>query len=186
MRTRATVFVLAFAITLIVLSKGWKPLGKPSHLDFEVKAIPAVDSIAPDFDLPVVNGSRVHLSDYRGKAVVLIFWASWCVPCRAEMPMFARAQQQYAAQGLQVIGIDLDSRAGTRAGEIARLAKELNVNYPVALGNDALAEKYGVKDLPGTFYLGRDGSVIACTRDLSNVPDIEKNVLAALKERSTR
>src|SRR6476660_8687237 len=83
---------------------------------------------APDFTLQSLDNKTVHLSDFRGKAVLLNFWATWCQPCKIEMPWFAELQRQYAGEGLQVVGIAMDDASPEN---IEKFAKDLGVNYPV-------------------------------------------------------
>src|SRR6516162_3786104 len=84
--------------------------------------------VAPDFDLVSLDGERVKLSDYRGKAVLLNFWATWCSPCKVEMPWFVDLQKKYGTDGLVILGIAMDD---TETPKIAQFASEMGVNYPV-------------------------------------------------------
>jgi len=114
---------------------------------------------APDFDLQTLDGKNVKLSDYRGKAVLLNFWATYCGPCKIEMPWFVELQNEYGPQGFQIVGVAMDD-ASTE--EIAKFAKDMNVNYPILLGKEAVGQSYGgVSVLPTTFFVGRDGKLIA-------------------------
>src|SRR5690349_15186402 len=81
---------------------------------------------APDFELATLDGKKIHLSDYRGKAVLLNFWATWCEPCKIEMPWFVELENRYGPEGLQVLGIAMDD---TAEPEIAKFAKDMGVNY---------------------------------------------------------
>ncbi len=115
--------------------------------------------IAPDFDLPTLDGKNLKLSDLRGQAVLLNFWATYCGPCKIEMPWFVELQKQYGPQGFQIIGVAMDD-ASTE--EIAKFVKEMGVNYPILLGKESVGESYGgVGVLPTTFFLDRDGKVMA-------------------------
>ena len=112
---------------------------------------------APDFALQTLDGQTLKLSDLRGKAVVLNFWATWCSPCKAEMPWFVDFQKQYSAQGLQIVGVAMDDSA---KDDIEKFAKQMGVNYPVVLGKESLADQYGgVEFLPTTFYIDRSGNI---------------------------
>jgi peroxiredoxin len=117
----------------------------------------AVGSFAPDFKLQDIRtGKSVQLSDFKGKAVLLNFWATWCPSCKVEMPWFIAMQKIHAADGLQVIGIAMDDGPGP----VSKFADNINVNYPVLQGTEKVAELYGgVSALPVTFYIGRDGRV---------------------------
>src|ERR1700760_894306 len=110
---------------------------------------------APDFTLEQLNGGNLKLSDLRGKAVLLNFWATWCGPCKIETPWLVEMQNQYGHQGLQVIGVAMDDSG---KDEISKFAKDMGVNYPVLLGKEAVGDEYGgVPALPESFFIGRDG-----------------------------
>jgi peroxiredoxin len=114
------------------------------------------DVSAPDFSLPDLRGGRVKLSEYRGRVVLLDFWATWCDECRDEIPRFIEMQSKYGAQGLQIIGISMDD-----GPEPVREYYEWSkMNYPVAMGNAHTGELYGgVLGLPIAFVIGRDGRI---------------------------
>ncbi len=113
---------------------------------------------APEFSLQDLHGARVDLAKYRGKVVLLNFWATWCAPCRLEMPRFMQWQSEYGAQGLQVIGISVDDTEPPAR----RFAEKLRVSYPIAMGNARLGERYGgVLGVPVTFLIDRTGIVRA-------------------------
>ena len=138
----------------------------------------AVGSMAPDFTLQTVDGKPVKLSDYRGKAVLLNFWATWCPPCKVEMPWFEDLQKQYGKDGLVVLGIAMDD---SEPATIAKFASELGVNYEVLLGTDQVSDDYGdVQYLPTTFYIGRDGTIVDKMTGLLERQDIEAAVKKAL------
>ena len=139
----------------------------------------ATGQFAPDFKLQDVRtGQGVELSEFKGKAILLNFWATWCAPCKLEIPWFVDLQKHYGAQGLQVVGIAMDD-AG--AVTIAKFANEMNVNYPVLQGTEKVANLYGgVDGLPVTFYIARDGRVVkqvVGVRSRSDVEDIVQSVL---------
>jgi len=114
---------------------------------------------APDFELQSLDGKNVKLSDFRGKALLLNFWATWCGPCKIEMPWFVELQKEYGPQGFQIVGVAMDD-ASTE--EIAKFAKQMNVNYPVLLGKESVGQSYGgVGVLPTTFFIDRDGKLVA-------------------------
>ena len=115
--------------------------------------------VAPDFELQSLDGKNMKLSDFRGKAVLLNFWATWCGPCKIEMPWFVELQKQYGPQGFQIIGVAMDD-ASTE--DIAKFARQMGVNYPILLGKEAVGQSYGgVNVLPTTFFVDRDGKLVA-------------------------
>jgi len=114
---------------------------------------------APEFALKDSNGQTVHLSDYKGKVVLLDFWATWCGPCKIEMPWFVELQKEYGSQGLQIVGVAMDDSS---TQEIQNFVKEMGVNYPVLIGKEAVGQAYGGVDvLPTTFFIDRDGKIVA-------------------------
>ncbi|MBI1739964.1 MAG: TlpA family protein disulfide reductase [Acidobacteriales bacterium] len=115
--------------------------------------------VAPDFDLQSLEGKNVKLSDFRGKAVLLNFWATWCGPCKIEMPWFVELQQEYGPQGFQIVGVAMDDASNE---DIAKFTKQMGVNYPILLGKEAVGQSYGgVNVLPTTFFVDRDGKLVA-------------------------
>lgn len=135
--------------------------------------------LAPDFSLASLQGPTLKLSDYRGKAVLLNFWATWCEPCKIEMPWFVDLQKKYGAQGLQVLGVAMDD---TSPKEIAEFAQKMGVNYPIVIGKEAVGDQYGgIPYLPSTFYVGRDGKIIDRVFGLVSRSEIEQNIQKALE-----
>jgi peroxiredoxin len=135
---------------------------------------------APDFALQSLDGKTVRLSDFRGKAVLLNFWATWCQPCKIEMPWFEDLQKQYGPQGLQVVGIAMDDASKE---DIAKFAAKLGVSYPVLMGKDEVGNAYGgVQFLPATFYISRDGKVVDKVFGLKGRAEIEDNIMKALAQ----
>jgi len=112
---------------------------------------------APDFTLKDSDGRTVKLADYRGKIVLLNFWATWCGPCKFEIPWFVEFEQNYKDQGFAVLGVSLDE-AGWDA--VKPYLTRFKVNYRVVLGDDQIAQVYGgVDSLPTTFLIDRDGRI---------------------------
>lgn len=111
---------------------------------------------APNFTRVDLDHKKVDLGHYRGKVVLLNFWASWCGPCLTEMPIFARWQSQYGAKGLQVIGVSMDDSVHDAASAVAKL----RLDYPVVMGDEHIGIAYGgVLGLPVTFLIDRRGII---------------------------
>jgi peroxiredoxin len=133
---------------------------------------------APEFSLTGLDGKPLRLADYQGKVVLLDFWATWCVPCRAEIPHFVDFQNQYREQGLQVVGISMDDDAKP----VREFYQQFKMNYPVAMGTDKMAAAYGgVLGLPITFLIGRDGRTAAKYIGETQMPVVEAEVKSLLE-----
>jgi thiol-disulfide isomerase/thioredoxin len=133
---------------------------------------------APDFTLVSLDGKNMRLSDLRGKAVLLNFWATWCGPCKIEMPWFVELQNEYGSQGLQIVGVAMDDSG---KDEIAKFAKEMGVNYPVLLGKEDVGDEYGgVPALPESFFISRDGKIVDKIIGLRGRAEIEDAIKKAL------
>ena len=140
-------------------------------------------TVAPDFSLESLEGKTMRLSDFRGKAVLLNFWATWCGPCKIEMPWFVELQQKYGSQGLQVVGVAMDDASKE---DIAKFAQDMGVNYPVLIGKEAVGDSYGgIPALPETFFIGRDGKVVDKILGLRGKAEIEDAIKKALNTQPT-
>jgi cytochrome c biogenesis protein CcmG/thiol:disulfide interchange protein DsbE len=112
---------------------------------------------APAFTLPDLNGMTVSLTDLKGHVVVLDFWATWCPPCKREIPDFITLQSAYGSKGLQIVGIALDDQDKVQA-----FAHQNGMNYPVLLGSDEVARRYGgIGGIPTTFVIDRNGKIVS-------------------------
>jgi thiol-disulfide isomerase/thioredoxin len=136
---------------------------------------------APDFSLQSLDGKTTRLSDFRGKAVLLNFWATWCGPCKIEMPWFVDLQKEYGSQGLQIVGVAMDDASKE---DIAKFAKDMGVNYPILLGKEAVGDEYGgVPALPESFLIARDGKIVDKIIGLRGKAEIEDAIKKALDAR---
>ena len=137
---------------------------------------------APEFTLKDSNGQTVHLSDYKGKVVLLDFWATWCGPCKIEIPWFMEFQQEFKDKGFAVLGVSMDEDGWTAVKPyIARL----KVNYRIGLGIDRVGDQYGgVESLPTTFLIDRQGRIASTHVGLSSGKDDFKNDILHLLETS--
>ncbi len=118
----------------------------------------SVHPMAPDFTLTSLSGDTVNLKDLRGKVVLLNFWATWCGPCRMEIPGLIDLQARYGSQGLRVIGMDEISEDNANA--VRRFYRQFQLNYPVVLASDAIGNLYGgIEATPTSFLIGCNGRV---------------------------
>ncbi|HVG26586.1 MAG TPA: TlpA disulfide reductase family protein [Acidobacteriaceae bacterium] len=134
---------------------------------------------APAFTLIDLNGKKVSLADYKGHPVVVNFWATWCGPCKLEMPWFQEFSAKYQNQGLEVLGLSQDDGATTN--DIAEAAKRIGVSYPILMPDEKVAKKYGGVDyLPETFYIDRDGKVVEVTAGAPSKEHMEALIQKAI------
>lgn len=111
---------------------------------------------APEFVRNDLNGHEVDLKKYRGKVVLLNFWATWCAPCQVELPQFETWQKKYGGEGLQVIAVSMDDRDSP----VRKTVHRLHLDLPVVMGDAELGETYGgVLGLPVTFLIDREGKI---------------------------
>jgi thiol-disulfide isomerase/thioredoxin len=133
---------------------------------------------APDWKLADLNGKIVNFSDFRGRVLILDFWATWCGPCRIEIPHFVELQKQYGNKGLTVIGVSLDEQGPE---VVKQFVKQLGVNYPIVIGNEKVAEAYGgIDGIPTTFVIDRQGRIVSQHIGYNDKATFEKEVQSVL------
>jgi cytochrome c biogenesis protein CcmG/thiol:disulfide interchange protein DsbE len=133
---------------------------------------------APEFTLKDADGKTVHISDYRGKAVMLDFWATWCPPCKLEIPWLIDLERKNKDRGFEVLGVSMDDEGW----EVVKpFMREVGMNYRVVIGNDTTAEMYGgVESLPTTFLIDREGKIAAIHIGLASRRIFEDDVAQIL------
>ena len=152
-------------------------LSKPQTFALRPAAQAEMLPDAPDFDLKTTEGKTVHLRVFRGKAVLLNFWATWCVPCKQEMPWLLELQKQYGPRGLMILGISMDNSAEP----VRRFLEKHPVNYPILMGTQQIAERYFVKGLPASVYIDRNGKITDQVPGLSTRSVMENEIKLALE-----
>ncbi|MCL5266504.1 MAG: TlpA family protein disulfide reductase [Bacteroidetes bacterium] len=144
-------------------------------------ATPDDGKTAPDFTLMSSDGKQVSLSDYKGKVVVVDFWATWCPPCKAEIPDFIKLYSQYKNDGFQMLGISVD-QGGLKA--VVPFMKQYGVNYPILLASDQVVSAYGgIQGIPTTFVIDKHGKVRAAFEGYRPASVFEDLVQKLLKEK---
>ncbi len=188
MKRNAVVLAIVAAIVSLMIYAGARNAQRNNLASSNVSGtkLPAGNvkgKIAPDFTLEGLDGKPVKLSDFHGKAVLLNFWATWCGPCKIEMPWFVDLQKQYGPQGLEIIGVAMDD-SGKES--IQKFAKEMGVNYTIVQGREAVGDAYGgVLGLPTSFFIDRSGKIIDSSAGLISRSEIEDNIKKALATQIT-
>ena len=141
----------------------------------------AATTAAPEWQLNDPDGNAVKLSDFKGKVVILDFWATWCPPCRAEIPGFIALQKQYAARGLTVVGVSLDTDG---ASVVKAFVKRAGMNYPIVIGDEKIASDYGgITAIPTTFVLDRNGNIVTSHQGYASQVVFESEIRPLLEQK---
>lgn len=137
---------------------------------------------APSWKLSDVDGKPVKLEDFKGKVVVLDFWATWCPPCRAEIPGYTELQEKYGKEGLMIVGVSVDE-GGPQV--VKPFMAKMKINYPIVMGDDAVATAYGAAEaIPTTILIDRDGQIRHKKVGSEETSEYEKKILAVLHEKA--
>lgn len=149
---------------------------------------PLVGKPAPNFTLTNLKGEKVSLASYKGKAVQLNFWATWCAPCKIETPWLIDLRKQYAGQGFEILGVsfdDLDKEdkflLAKEKTSIEKSVAQLQIPYPVLLDGDSISKPYGDPEVyPTSFFVDRSGTIVAASFGLNSKAELEGNIRKAL------
>lgn len=166
-------------------------LEKGESADAMYTSSPLLGKPAPDFKLEDLSGKKTSLADYKGKALLINFWATWCGPCKLETPWIVELRNQYASKGFEVLGIDSegdDLKAGDQEGfarqktAVERFVKQEKMPYPVLMNGDSIATQYGGLDaMPTSFWVDRTGKVVAAQMGITSKDDMEEKIKKALQ-----
>ena len=172
----------AAPIGLMALLAGWWSLRKTPETAVTKAASLKPEGqrkAAPDFALTDSTGQNVKLSDYRGKVVVLNFWATWCGPCKIEIPWFMDFQQTYKDRDFAVLGVSLDDDGWS---SVKPYLDEHKINYRIMVGNDEMSKQYGgLESLPTTFVIDREGRIAAVHIGLISKSEYKAEILSLLE-----
>jgi thiol-disulfide isomerase/thioredoxin len=142
---------------------------------------------APDVTLKDLDGKDVSISQYKGKVVLVNFWATWCDPCKVEIPWLIEMQQKYGAKGFTVLGVAMDDEGRSVVAPFVQKEKfeitggESQMNYPIVIGNDAAADKFGgLLGYPTSVLIGRDGKILKRITGIISTDEISKTIESQL------
>ena len=157
------------AFLAIITSLAWSsPLQKASQ-------VAADQSIAtPGWQLKDVNDKTIRSADFKGKVVIMDFWATWCAPCRMEIPGFIALQKKYAQQGLVIVGASVDEGG---ASMVRQFMEKLGMNYPVVLADEKMQDQFGgIEVVPTTFVIDREGHIVKKYFGLTDESEFEQEI----------
>ena len=168
------VWLSLVAAAIIMMLPGCSRAARPPAVKSEKERKPA-----PEFALKDANGHTVRLSDYKGKVILLDFWATWCGPCKIEIPWFKDFERENKDKGFAVLGVAMDQDGWD---VVKPFAHQLSINYRIVMGDDSIAELYGgVEALPTTFLIDREGRIASVHVGLTSKRDFEDGIKELLQ-----
>jgi thiol-disulfide isomerase/thioredoxin len=160
--------------------------------DAMLNSSPLLGKPAPEFSLQDLSGKKVSLSSYRGRAVMINFWATWCGPCKIETPWLVELRNEYASKGFEILGISAEAddladndKAGWAKDKaaISAFARQEHMQYPVLINGDSISTTYGGLDaMPTSFFVDRAGKVVAVQLGITSKDDMAAKIQKALAE----
>jgi thiol-disulfide isomerase/thioredoxin len=164
----------------------------PSSPDAMLTSSPLIGKPAPNFTLQDLGGKKVSLASYKGKAVMINFWATWCGPCKLETPWLVELRNEYASKGFEILGISAEAddladndKAGWAKDKaaIAGFVREEHMQYPVLINGDSISTTYGgLEAMPTSFFVDRAGTVVAVQLGITSKDDIATKIQKALAD----
>jgi thiol-disulfide isomerase/thioredoxin len=140
---------------------------------------PVTPAPAPAWKLLDVDGKPVTSAQFKGKVVVLDFWATWCPPCKTEIPGYVKLQKKYADDGLVIVGVSVDTEG---PAPVKKFMKDYGINYPIVMGDDDIVAAFApIEGYPTTFIIDRDGKIRNKKLGREATESYEKEILAVLK-----
>ena len=171
MKNLKTVGMAVFAVAAVSAAAMFFGQGKSSEA---AAVLPGTITPAPGWELQNTDGQTIHSSDFKGKVVILDFWATWCPPCKAEIPGFIALQNEYGKKGLAVVGISVDEGG---AAVVKQFAQQSGMNYPVLLADEKTPRAFGgIEAIPTTFIIDREGRIVTKHLGFTEKDEFEKEL----------
>jgi thiol-disulfide isomerase/thioredoxin len=173
--SRVHVAVASVALALLLAS-----CSRPSNLPTRDFKSQGHRKPAPNFSLKDADGNAVNLADYRGKVVLVNFWATWCGPCEAEIPWFIEFEKKYKDQGFAVLGVSMDDDGWKSVRPYVASHK---INYRVVIGSEVVSQQFGeIDSLPTSFVLDREGRIASDHVGLIDKVDYQNEIVKLLQD----
>jgi thiol-disulfide isomerase/thioredoxin len=165
-------FYILILILFLIVSISSCNRGKEAEIVF-----PTIGNIAPELTVKDLNGKTVSLSDYRGKVILLEFWATWCPPCVELIPVLEELYNKYKTKGFVILSIASEDE-GEEA--VKTFVKEIGLTYPVFIANGDTIRNYGISGIPISFLIDKDGRIV--NKHVGYTPDIKQELLTEIKQ----
>ena len=183
-RAKIIVGIAAFALLLILAVIGYNRLSQRVKAQSNTAAASSQTSktSAPDFTVQDVNGNPVSLSDFNGKPVVLNFWASWCPPCKAEMPDYEKMVQQYSGRGVVFMMVNMTDGDRETTATAKQFLKQSKCTFTAYFDvNLSAANTYGISSIPDSIFIDKDGNIVNAYEGMIDAATMQKNIEAIMQ-----